>query len=217
MDRSASLSFIYRRVEPGCSIGFFLLDRAAVARHVLVNSLAHVFGRRRYATDDTSRNSLLIALITMGEGWHNNHHYYQASARQGFFWWEIDLTYYVLKVLSWLGIVRDLKVPSQRGPSTANRVKAGAFDIGHVQGLLGASRRGRRQHRSRRSAIGSANAELTPVRCSRSAARKSRLPSRRGSRSWRSSCTIPWNPPRSWPSSKHHVFARRRSRRPLIG
>jgi stearoyl-CoA desaturase (delta-9 desaturase) len=73
-----------------------------------------VFGRRRYETGDTSRNSLLIALLTGGEGWHNNHHQYQASARQGFFWWEIDTTWYMLKALSWVGIVRDLKSPPAR-------------------------------------------------------------------------------------------------------
>ena len=60
----------------------------------------------------TSRNSLFIAITTLGEGWHNNHHYYQASARNGFFWWELDVTWYVLKVLSWVGLVHDLKVPS---------------------------------------------------------------------------------------------------------
>jgi stearoyl-CoA desaturase (delta-9 desaturase) len=76
-----------------------------------VNSLAHVFGRRRYATRDTSRNSLILALITLGEGWHNNHHHYMASVRQGFFWWEIDVTYYCLKMLSWVGVVWDLKMP----------------------------------------------------------------------------------------------------------
>ncbi len=80
----------------------------------LVNSAAHVFGRRRYETTDTSRNSMLIALVTGGEGWHNNHHHYQASARQGFFWWEIDMTYYVLKAMSWVGIVKDLKQPPTR-------------------------------------------------------------------------------------------------------
>ena len=94
-----------------------------------VNSLAHVIGRRRYATDDTSRNSVLIALLTMGEGWHNNHHYYQASARQGFFWWEIDLSYYLLKLGSWLGIVHNLRTPPAR-VLDSNRVDRGAFDIG---------------------------------------------------------------------------------------
>lgn len=77
----------------------------------LVNSLSRVFGRRRYATPDTSRNSFLIALLTMGEGWHNNHHYDMSSARQGFFWWEWDLTFYLLRVLSWLDLIWDLRYP----------------------------------------------------------------------------------------------------------
>lgn len=74
-----------------------------------VNSLAHIFGKRRYATKDHSRNNLLIALLTLGEGWHNNHHHYPASASQGFYWWEIDLTYYGLKLLSALGLIWDLR------------------------------------------------------------------------------------------------------------
>ena len=76
-----------------------------------INSLTHMFGRRRYATTDNSRNSLILALVTMGEGWHNNHHYYQRSVRQGFYWWEIDITFYVLKVMEMLGLVRDLHAP----------------------------------------------------------------------------------------------------------
>jgi stearoyl-CoA desaturase (delta-9 desaturase) len=70
-----------------------------------INSLAHVWGSRRYATSDDSRNNPLLALVTLGEGWHNNHHHYQRSARQGFYWWEIDITYYVLKVLERLHVV----------------------------------------------------------------------------------------------------------------
>jgi stearoyl-CoA desaturase (delta-9 desaturase) len=77
----------------------------------LVNSLAHVVGRRRYDTADASRNNLLIALITLGEGWHNNHHHYQSTANQGWFWWEIDVTYYALRALASLGVVRDLRTP----------------------------------------------------------------------------------------------------------
>jgi len=80
----------------------------------VVNSLAHVFGRRRFPTKDDSRNNFLIALITFGEGWHNNHHYAPSSERHGFYWWEIDVTHYVLVVLSWLGIVWDLKPPPGR-------------------------------------------------------------------------------------------------------
>lgn len=74
-----------------------------------VNSLAHVWGSRRYATRDHSRNNFLIAIFTLGEGWHNNHHHYPGSARQGFYWWEIDLTYYGLKCLSALGLIWNLK------------------------------------------------------------------------------------------------------------
>jgi len=78
-----------------------------------INSLSHLFGSRRYETTDTSRNNWLLALLTLGEGWHNNHHHYMAAARQGFFWWEIDITYYALKMLSWVGLVWDLrKVPA---------------------------------------------------------------------------------------------------------
>ncbi|MCS6913298.1 MAG: acyl-CoA desaturase [Myxococcales bacterium] len=76
-----------------------------------INSLSHVFGSRRYATDDDSRNNLWLALLTMGEGWHNNHHRYQSSVKQGFFWWEIDMSYYILKFLSWIGLVWDLRHP----------------------------------------------------------------------------------------------------------
>ena len=76
-----------------------------------INSLAHMVGRRRYVTGDELRNNWLLALLTMGEGWHNNHHAYQASVRQGFRWWEFDPTYYTLRALSWCGIVWDLHVP----------------------------------------------------------------------------------------------------------
>ncbi len=94
-----------------------------------VNSLAHVMGRRRYATSDTSRNSALIALWTLGEGWHNNHHHFQASARQGFYWYEYDITYTVLKALSYVGLVKDLRVPPARVMDAA-RQRDGSFDEG---------------------------------------------------------------------------------------
>ena len=76
-----------------------------------VNSLSHVYGRRRYNTGDDSRNSFLIALFTLGEGWHNNHHHYQRSERQGFYWWELDITHSILKMLSWARLVWDLHEP----------------------------------------------------------------------------------------------------------
>lgn len=74
-----------------------------------VNSLAHVWGKRRYATSDQSRNNLWIALLTLGEGWHNNHHHYPGSARQGFYWWELDFTYYGLKLLAAFGLIWDVR------------------------------------------------------------------------------------------------------------
>lgn len=77
-----------------------------------INSLCHYLGKPRYATGDESKNSLFLALITMGEGWHNNHHYFQRSTAQGFFWWEIDMTFYILKALSWVGVVWDLQTAS---------------------------------------------------------------------------------------------------------
>ncbi len=76
-----------------------------------INSLSHIFGRRRYPTPDDSRNNWFLALLTLGEGWHNNHHQYASSARQGFFWWEIDLSYYILWLMSRLGLIWDLKSP----------------------------------------------------------------------------------------------------------
>lgn len=75
----------------------------------LVNSLAHTLGSRRYARRDSSRNNAWLALVTFGEGWHNNHHHFPGSARQGFYWWEIDLTYYLLWTLAALRVIRDLR------------------------------------------------------------------------------------------------------------
>ncbi|GLR94592.1 MULTISPECIES: acyl-CoA desaturase [Bradyrhizobium] len=95
----------------GLVVGFLWSTVLLYHATFCINSLAHVHGRKRYVTGDDSRNNWLLALLTMGEGWHNNHHAYQASARQGFYWYEIDLTYYVLVILSWFGIVRDLKMP----------------------------------------------------------------------------------------------------------
>lgn len=94
---------------PGLIWGFFFSTVLNYHCTFFINSLAHHFGRQRYRTTDTSRNSLILALLTLGEGWHNNHHYYQSSCAQGFYWWEIDISYYTLKVASWFGIVWDIK------------------------------------------------------------------------------------------------------------
>jgi stearoyl-CoA desaturase (delta-9 desaturase) len=94
--------------------GFFISTVFLLHGTLMINSMAHVFGNRRFQTGDESRNSLILALITLGEGWHNNHHRFMNSVRQGFYWWEIDITYYVLKVFSWMGIIWDLRaVPPQ--------------------------------------------------------------------------------------------------------
>ncbi len=76
-----------------------------------INSLSHVWGTRPYETSDDSRNNWFLAIITMGEGWHNNHHHYMNSTRQGFHWWQFDMTYYGLKMLSWVGLIWDIKEP----------------------------------------------------------------------------------------------------------
>lgn len=89
--------------------GFFLSTVALYHATYCVNSLAHLFGSRRYDTPDDSRNNWLVALFTLGEGWHNNHHHYPSSVRQGFFWWEIDLTYYVLVGFERMGLVWGLR------------------------------------------------------------------------------------------------------------
>jgi stearoyl-CoA desaturase (delta-9 desaturase) len=96
---------------PALLWGFFVSTVLLWHGTFVINSLAHVIGRRRYATEDGSRNSLALALLTFGEGWHNNHHFYPSTANQGFFWWEIDVSYYVLRALAAVGIVWDLRTP----------------------------------------------------------------------------------------------------------
>ncbi len=87
-----------------------------------INSLAHLWGSRRFATADDSRNNFLLAIITLGEGWHNNHHQFMYACRQGLRWWEVDPTYYALRLMSWMGIARDLRNP--RNVETAERIAA---------------------------------------------------------------------------------------------
>lgn len=95
----------------GLIVGFFISTVILFHSTFFINSIAHVFGKQRYITGDFSRNNVWLAILTLGEGWHNNHHYYPASARQGFFWWEIDITYYVLKILEKCKIIWDLNEP----------------------------------------------------------------------------------------------------------
>ena len=95
----------------GLVVGFLWSTVLLYHATFCINSLAHVHGTRRYITGDDSRNNLVLALFTMGEGWHNNHHAYQSSVRQGFRWWELDMTNYILRALSVVGVVWDLKSP----------------------------------------------------------------------------------------------------------
>jgi stearoyl-CoA desaturase (Delta-9 desaturase) len=96
---------------PGLVVGFAWSTVLVWHATFAINSVAHLAGRRRYVTGDDSRNNWLLAVLTMGEGWHNNHHAYQSSVRQGFRWWEYDPTFYILKALSWTGLVWDLQSP----------------------------------------------------------------------------------------------------------
>ena len=89
--------------------GFFISTTFLFHGTGCINSMAHLMGRRRFKTDDDSRNSAILAFITLGEGWHNNHHRYQSSTRNGFYWWEIDPTYYGLKLMSYTGFIWGLK------------------------------------------------------------------------------------------------------------
>jgi len=98
----------------GFLVGTVLLYHATF----LVNSACHLFGTRRFETTDQSKNCWWAALLTMGEGWHNNHHHYQSSARQGFMWWEVDVSYYVLRMLGAVGLIWDIREPTEKALQT---------------------------------------------------------------------------------------------------
>lgn len=105
--------------------GFVISTIALYHATYAVNSLAHVWGWRRYATRDDSRNNAFLALLTLGEGWHNNHHHYPAAARQGFYWWEFDPTWYLLRLMASLGLVWDIK-PLPGYIREARHIKSGS-------------------------------------------------------------------------------------------
>jgi stearoyl-CoA desaturase (delta-9 desaturase) len=90
--------------------GFFLSTVLVYHVTFCVNSVTHIVGSKRFVTDDESRNSWWVSLLTFGEGWHNNHHRWPLSARQGMYWWEFDMSYWGLCALEKLGLVWDLKV-----------------------------------------------------------------------------------------------------------
>ncbi|MGB6195290.1 MAG: fatty acid desaturase [Methyloceanibacter sp.] len=120
----------------GLVVGFLWSTVLVYHATFCINSLAHVSGRKRYVTGDDSRNNWLLAIFTMGEGWHNNHHAYQSSVRQGFKWWEFDPTYYLLRALSWTGLVWDLKTPPE--PVLRNEQRLGAKVINRAAEELAA-------------------------------------------------------------------------------
>ena len=122
---------------PGLIVGFFWSTVAVYHGTFCINSLAHLVGKRRYVTGDDSRNNWLLAIITMGEGWHNNHHAYQSSARQGFRWWEYDPTFYLLKLLERLGLVWNLKRPTDE--VLQNQHKLGTRVISRAASLVAES------------------------------------------------------------------------------
>jgi stearoyl-CoA desaturase (delta-9 desaturase) len=106
--------------------GFFVSTVLLYHGTFLINSGCHLIGNKRFKTTDESRNNLILALITLGEGWHNNHHRYPGSERQGFYWWEIDISHYILKGLEKLGLVWDLREPPERiyQEAEANKLEA---------------------------------------------------------------------------------------------
>jgi len=110
-------------------IGFFLSTIILYHATFSINSIMHKFGKQRYESNDESKNSLWLALLTLGEGWHNNHHYYEVSARQGFFWWEIDITFYILKFFSWVGLIHDLRGVPDHIKYSRNKAEAKAMRL----------------------------------------------------------------------------------------
>jgi len=105
--------------------GFFISTTFLFHATCAINSFAHTLGSKRFSTGDESRNSLVLALLTLGEGWHNNHHHYQSSARQGFYWWEIDISYYVIRLLGALGIVWDIRSVPESAYQAADGSRTG--------------------------------------------------------------------------------------------
>jgi len=117
--------------------GFFISTTALFHGTASINSFTHLWGKRRFQTTDDSRNSFILAIICLGEGWHNNHHRYQSSTRNGFYWWEIDMTYYGLKLLSWTGFIWGLKpVPQsiyEEAARNAHEDTVRKFSVSSVQ------------------------------------------------------------------------------------
>jgi stearoyl-CoA desaturase (delta-9 desaturase) len=91
------------------------LARIFVVHHVTwsVNSVCHIWGSRPFRSHDHSRNNFLFGVLALGEGWHNNHHAFPTSARHGLRWWEFDISYIIIKTMSWVGLAWDIKIPTR--------------------------------------------------------------------------------------------------------
>lgn len=111
--------------------GFFVATVACWHGTFCINSLTHVWGSRRYATSDDSRNNLWLAIITMGEGWHNNHHHYQRATNQGWHWWQIDMTYYILRGLAAVRLIWDLHPVPTKIRDATSALASGTAEEGH--------------------------------------------------------------------------------------
>ena len=131
----------------GLVVGFFWSTIVLWHATFSINSLAHIVGRPRYVTGDQSRNNVWLALLTFGEGWHNNHHHYESAARQGFRWYEIDISYYLLKALAAAGLVWDLRSPPASVVRSEQRLRravveraagqlAASFQVEHIAAEL---------------------------------------------------------------------------------
>jgi len=116
----------------GLVVGFFASTILLWHMTFAINSVAHLRGSRRFATTDSSRNNALLALVTFGEGWHNNHHHHPRCTRQGLRWWELDITYGILRILQRIGIVRDIREPPPASLD-ARRIGRGTPDIGMIR------------------------------------------------------------------------------------
>jgi stearoyl-CoA desaturase (delta-9 desaturase) len=100
----------------GALLGFLWggLTRIFLVHHVTwsINSICHLWGRRPFRSQDQSRNNFICGVLALGEGWHNNHHAFPASARHGLRWWELDLSFIVIRFLELLGLAWRIKLPS---------------------------------------------------------------------------------------------------------
>ena len=111
------------------------LVRIFLVHHVTwsVNSACHLWGLRPYRSDDESRNNIVFGVLAMGEGWHNTHHAFPTSARHGLRWWQIDVSYWVIRTLALLGLAWNVKVPGKQAQA-AHRTGSKEPEVGEHSG-----------------------------------------------------------------------------------